>query len=67
MFLVKLHLDVSLQVLLVVRFEFLSDKFLDKYQASPRCCSRGSPGAWLDQNVFFYKTCRYLPLEDSPK
>ena len=30
MFLVELHLDVVLEVLLVVRFEFVSDKFGEK-------------------------------------
>ena len=30
MFLVELHLDVVLEVLLVVRFEFVSDKLGDK-------------------------------------
>ena len=32
MFLVELHLDVVLNLLLVVRFEFFSDKFVDKYK-----------------------------------
>ena len=32
MFLVELQLDVVLEIFLVVRFEFLSVKFVDNYQ-----------------------------------
>ena len=75
-FLVHLHLDVVPEVLLMVGTNFLAyispvycltkkKKFDNDVlcQASPGCCSRGSPGD--EEKSLFYKTCRYSRMGDA--
>ena len=57
-FLVHLHLDVVPEVLLMVgmnlRFIYKEKKNFDDdvlCRASPRCCSRGSPGGWRQKSL----------------